>query len=178
MFALLRMILIFVFGSLLFAKHAEAAEITCVYHHKPGTIGITGDCLAALLSARIVKGDYEKVAAMYAREHPHLLYLFLQSPGGDVEEAIKIGRLVRKYLITAAAPSFMDPPAGAFAALLPDYSVLNSFFGARICSGSSCICASACALIWFGAPQREDTVRLHRPYIANPRFKDLSPALA
>src|SRR5262249_47078306 len=38
-----------------------------------------------------------------------------------------------------------------------------------------CICASACALIWFGAVTRQGTVGLHRPRIDDPMFRGLSP---
>src|ERR1700726_3302507 len=100
MFALLRMILIFVFGSLLFAKHAEAAEVTCINNY----LEIRKQCSAALLSGEIVKGDYEKVAAIYAQNHPYLGAFSLLSNGGDEEERPKIGRLFRRYLILAEAP--------------------------------------------------------------------------
>jgi hypothetical protein len=173
MFALLRLFIIGAFGSLLIAMPAKAAEVTCIKGFQAG-----GSCFAALLSGTIAKGDYEKVALLYASSHPRMSYLYLQSPGGEVEDAIKIGRLLRRYLITAMAPSFMRAPEGTPALLLPNYFELHLGFDPSICSGSSCICASACALIWFGAPQRDGTVGLHRPHFANSSFKDLSPALA
>ena len=44
-----------------------------------------------------------------------------------------------------------------------------------LCSGPSCTCASACALIWFGAVDRSGTVGLHRPKINDPQFAALPP---
>jgi hypothetical protein len=90
--------------------------------------------------------------------------MHLQSPGGDVIEAIKIGRLFRKYFITAWAP-FHGGSAVSDA--------LNSF-----CKGEGCVCASSCALIYFGAPKRVGDVGLHRPVIASSRFKDSPPGEA
>jgi hypothetical protein len=50
------------------------------------------------LNGQISKGDYEKVATFFKAYHPD--QFVLNSPGGDVEEALKIGRLFRKYLIS------------------------------------------------------------------------------
>src|SRR5262249_54440625 len=36
-------------------------------------------------------------------------------------------------------------------------------------------CASACALIWFGGVDRSGQAGLHRPWINDPRFRELSP---
>ena len=47
-----------------------------------------------------------------------------------------------------------------------------------LCDGPGCICVSACALIWFGAPDRTGEVGLHRPRFEGPAFKALSPAEA
>ena len=41
-----------------------------------------------------------------------------------------------------------------------------------------CVCASACALIWFGAVERDGVVGLHRPFTEDPAFKALTPAEA
>jgi formylglycine-generating enzyme required for sulfatase activity len=46
------------------------------------------------------------------------------------------------------------------------------------CEGQDCICASACALIWFGAVEREGEVGLHRPTTEDPVFRALAPAEA
>jgi hypothetical protein len=51
------------------------------------------------LDGQILKGDYEKVVTFLRAHLPYLDDFFLNSPGGDVEEALKIGRLFRKQLI-------------------------------------------------------------------------------
>ena len=105
-----------------------------------------------------MKGDYEKVAAIYRANHKVLGRFALQSPGGDVEEAMKIGRLFRRYLIGAEAP------------------LGQVFTVARCNSNEECFCASACALIWYGAVERIGQVGLHRPRTMDPRFKTMAPA--
>jgi hypothetical protein len=159
----------------------RAAEIECVsrYDGTPipdvfarkywpsGFRPIAGMCSHGFLHGDITKGDYEKVRSFYRANHRVLRLLFLQSPGGEVPEALKIGRLMRKYLTTAIAPL----PVGNGSLLLPPPSD-------RRCDGSDCICASACALIWFGAVDRVGRVGLHRPRIQDTEFKALAPAEA
>jgi hypothetical protein len=47
-----------------------------------------------------------------------------------------------------------------------------------LCTGSECICASACGFIWFGAIDRGGTVGLHRPRTGDAAFKALAPSEA
>jgi hypothetical protein len=159
----LRTVFVCVFGSLLLAKAVPAAEVTCLQSYSNGA------CFNALLSGQITKGDFKKVAAIYARNHPYLGHFTLLSIGGDVEEAIKIGRLFRRYLILAEAPTGHGEPA-----VLLDPSNIQRI----ACQGANCVCASSCALIWFGAVLREGTVGLHRPHFAGTGFAQLAPAEA
>jgi hypothetical protein len=115
---------------------------------------------------KIMQSDYEKVSAFYRQYHPFLHDFMLISPGGDVAEATKIGRLFRKYLIGAWAPKRkVDDNGGEtfFAFYVPD------------CDSRQCICASACALMWFGAVKRFGSVGLHRPRADDPSLKTLGP---
>jgi hypothetical protein len=92
----------------------------------------------------------------------------LVSPGGDVDEALKIGRLFRKHLLFANAPQRKS-----------DGSIwIYELDRTAPCRGQNCTCASACALIWFGAVERAGIVGLHRPYIDDPMFAGLPPAEA
>jgi len=65
-------------------------------------------CKVGFIRGKIVKGDYKKIAAFYRAHHPFLSAFRLQSAGGNVGEAIKIGKMFRKYLITAGAPLFIN----------------------------------------------------------------------
>jgi hypothetical protein len=131
----------------------------------PGT-----SCMTGVLRGAIVQGDDEKLVRFYRENHPFLGDFLLISPGGSVDAALNIGRVFRKYLIEAFAP--VEVSHG-----LRERPWMNA--GGQIvnwCSGQECICASACALIWFGAVEREGEVGLHRPTTDDPTFRALSPA--
>ena len=181
-----------------FAASAHAAEIRCasIYGEKrlpefPGGTRIPEDivqrlwpsgvrptpdtCKVAFIHGDIVKGDYETFIALYKNNHPFLDQVWLDSRGGDVDEAIKIGRLFRKYLITAVSPSQMVV-GGRFM----DQIQMNYRTGKTEPCFEDCrsLCASSCALIWFGAPDRAGDIGLHRPRTDDPAFKALSAAEA
>jgi hypothetical protein len=122
-------------------------------------------CMAGVLRGAIAQGDDEKLVRFYRANHPFLRHFLLISPGGSVEAAINIGRVFRKYLIWAWAP--VEASRGRR---------VRPWGNANWCSGQECICASACALIWFGAVEREGEVGLHRPTTEDPAFRALSPA--
>src|SRR5262249_8120296 len=123
-----------------------------------------GMCKRGFIRGQIQKGDYEKVRALYGTSFRTMTILYLLSPGGDAEEAMRIGRLLRKYLTSAWAPARFSTGEG----YLPGQTFQ--------CRGTECVCASACALIWFGAVDRFGVVGLHRPRIDDPKFKSLPPA--
>jgi len=105
-----------------------------------------------MLRGEISKGDYDHVVAFLRAHHPFLQRFYLNSPGGDADEALRIGRIFRKYLLqTGGDWEFSDR----------DGVILN--------------CASACALIWFGGVDRLGKVGIHRPRIGDPMFRGLSP---
>jgi hypothetical protein len=116
----MKRILFAVFATLTLAGSTHAAEISCVKpygekhlyvreHTKYFTSGRKPvpnvNCPAGLLNGQIVKGDYEKVVAFLRANHPFGETFHLISPGGDVHEALKIGRLFRRYLISTYAPT-------------------------------------------------------------------------
>jgi len=106
---------------------------------------IPGMCQEAFLHGKIVKGDYEKLEAFYRPNHNVLNVFDLASPGGDLLEAIKIGRFMRTFLMTALSAHMVDP--------MLVQKGLEPWHGLT-CRGPECLCASACALIWFGAVDR------------------------
>lgn len=135
----------------------------------------TSSCRIGFISGEITKGDYDKVVAFYRMHHPFLVTFMLHSPGGSVDEAIKIGRLFRKYSLTAMAPFqlgdkwFLGDGVPAASQLPRGFELVPS----GDCAGIDCICVSACAFMWFGAPARSGKVGLHRPYTKEPAFKEL-----
>jgi hypothetical protein len=136
-------------AAFMLTSSVDAAEISC----------LDPLCERYLLRGEIAKGDYEKVVKSLI--YPWTYMFNLVSPGGHVDEALKIGRLFRKYLIAVDAPYRRQSD--------------GSLQFREICRGQNCTCVSACALIWFGGVDRGGTVGLHRPYINDPRFSGLSP---
>jgi len=124
-------------------------------------------CAEGYLTGDISKGDYEKVVTLLRANEPFLSKFVLNSPGGDVDEALKIGRLFREHLIQTWAAIASNDDAG------PTFFSPTS--GNPLCSGQHCTCASACALIFLGGVDRTGTVGLHRPQIIDPTFRGLSP---
>src|SRR5262245_8350862 len=74
-------------AAFMLTSSVDAAEISC----------LDPLCQGYLLRGEIAKGDYEKVVKSLI--YPWTYMFKLVSPGGDVDEALKIGRLFRKYLI-------------------------------------------------------------------------------
>lgn len=99
----------------------------------------TGNLIIAL-EGPIKAGDFEKFKVVLDGQNSKNIVvsaIILNSPGGAVVPALAIGRYIRqKRLVT--------------------YSPVS-------CGDNECICASACALIWFGGISRTGTVFVHRP---------------
>jgi hypothetical protein len=167
------------------ATSAEAAEIGCDYAYEgnpiplanerwpSGSLPTTGKCADAFLVGPIAKGDYEKVRALFANNHPFLDSFTITSPGGDVQEAIKIGSLFRKYLISVGAPVGNSQIGFAVPFLHLKHRCSEGLETGKRVFHLDCSCASACALIWFGAVRRSGVVGLHRPQITSPEFRTL-----
>jgi hypothetical protein len=111
-------------------------------------------CLSVLLRGEIRAGDYSKIQRLIGSG---VMHIDLISPGGDLTEAMKIGRLVRSHFIETEAPKF-------FKNLVGGSFLGNGVNGDRACEGPDCVCASACFFVWAAGVDREGTaVGLHRP---------------
>ncbi len=168
--------LIFVLVLLLLAPSAKGAEVSCLRQYKDGK-----HCKTMLLRGEIQSGDYSKFEHTHIANQPYGYALVLQSPGGDAEEAMKIGRLLRRYSVGVIAPSPAKPPRieGVVERAPDSFMIFGIGNPHPICAGGSdCVCASACALIFFGSPKRFGTVGLHRPHFTGTSFKQLSPTEA
>jgi hypothetical protein len=91
--------------------------------------------------------------------------ILLNSPGGDLNEAMRIGRLIRSLLLRTQAP-IEHPVTGAI-----------EFFGQSIrCTRATCYCASACFFIWASGIFREGTqLFVHQPSFDQAFFGNLPP---
>lgn len=124
--------LVFAFSIFVGANEATSANVS--YQ--------TGNTQASLtISGPIAVGDLVKVREAVADLNKRDLVVFrvfLDSPGGNVEEAIRIGRYLRDIRVATVAPEKTD----------------DQHF-----------CASACSLVWFGGVYRIGRVRVHRAFL-------------
>lgn len=142
-------------------------------------IGLSDGYVAAYITLHgpIIAGDYFRFLDVLKKANEQNLVItdiFLDSPGGLVSEAIKIGRSVRKNLILAAAPDMQYEVKGD--KLLATYyscvgsNAVDRESGLPFNEGSvvdeNCICASACALIYFAGVTRSGDALLHRSFIS------------
>jgi hypothetical protein len=121
----------------------------------------------------IERGDYEKVSAFLRLNHPYVGGFNLISTGGDIEEAMKIGRTLRRYLLSTVSSVRYHYENGE---RFEDEQPFLSDGVRDICRGETCICASACALIWIGGVNRLGMIGLHRQRTEEAGFRLLSPA--
>ena len=132
-------------------------------------------CDTILIKGMITVGDSIKFAALLESNHPFLDQVRLWSSGGSVDEAMKIGHLVRKAMLSTVAPTF---PGGTFPGGLTNshLDATGKLRDDELCRGESCHCASACFLIWAaGITRFGDALGLHRPSSRSIEFADLSP---
>ena len=99
------------------------------------------------LEGRIDPGDAERFERFMRGAGPRIATLRLRSPGGRAAEAMRIGALVRRYLLGTEAPVDED--------------------GIPSCRDQSqdCVCASACVFVWAAGIHRNRRALLeaHRP---------------
>ena len=121
-----------------------------------------------LLEGKNEKGDYDKIFKI-AEFMPGLtegIYLF--SPGGDVAEAIRIGRLIRRLRWTTDAPLTQQlRPAPSWRMLTEHYGLKDPMQNGQ--------CASACFFIYIAGIYRSgDTLLIHRPYLSETELRRIS----
>lgn len=128
-------------------------------------------CSAFTISGRIEPGDAKKLDAVL-RENPLATKINLISPGGNVDEAIEMARVIRKNLIAINVPSFStcSPAFVAFEKWVhqgrkssmwcdPERFDRGDRIFAQACIKAgvpkeNCLCTSACVLVLAGAPVR------------------------
>jgi hypothetical protein len=173
---------VFISGAFL-APASKAAEIICATnwggfasdtsfkdHFPSGRYPNPASCWEVLIKGEIVAGDRAKFEKLLRQNHPFVAEVHLWSPGGLVDEAMKIGSLVRKAMLITRAPD-------AFSWKVDSNGKLNTFgFEKTICQGVDCNCASACALIWAaGIKRMGERIGLHRPSLRSTNFANLPP---
>jgi len=115
------------------------------------------------LSGEFVVGDYERVrSSLRQRGEPIYGVRLLASPGGNLNEAMKIGELVRRLRLTTYLA--VKAPEGPW---MPELTLK---------SDEQAVCASACVYVWLSGIDRAGTWQLiiHRPYFDAAYFSSLS----
>ncbi|MDH3574881.1 MAG: hypothetical protein OET18_10295 [Desulfobacterales bacterium] len=153
-----RYIFLLLFG-LIFIPHKnllQAAQIDVYATEELANIRLIG---------KIEKGDAEKfkIIVEYLREEKIIVnVLLLGSIGGDTEEAMQIGTIVRELFIPTQAPYALD--SGFTCNGYP--SELKE---------DDCDCSSACFLIWAaGVYRMGDVLGVHQPYFLGGNTEELS----
>lgn len=116
----------------------------------------------------ITAGDYDRFVSVLKTRGAQPFILFLRSGGGNVPEAMKIGRLVRRLSGSVQAP-------GGSAQEFNRASCADEekLIGKAI----PCICASACTLIFFAGIFRVGLeIYIHSIAFEKNMFGSLSPA--
>jgi hypothetical protein len=141
-----------------------------IRHTKPAELGYTGFA-NVILEGKIETGDYDKLLKIideYCSNYQICEFgIYLASPGGNLIEAMKIGRLVRKLRLETHVSSDLPPPYRQKSeAILKD-------------AKANYMCASACFFIFVAGIDRErDTfsplLGIHRPYLSDVDLKRLS----
>ncbi|MDX9785367.1 MAG: hypothetical protein RBT11_01205 [Desulfobacterales bacterium] len=118
-----------------------------------------------ILSGEIEKGDYDKVLSTAKKAGPGIDSIFLASPGGDLIEAMRIGRLVRQLKWSSEAPDFIMEIAAKSVMHGGGFFKELGFEG--ITEEHQLVCASSCFFIYAGGIYRSgDEIGIHRPYFS------------
>lgn len=126
------------------------------------------------VEGEIQKGDLPKIIAGFDRTHL-VNRIDVWSPGGDVDEAIKIAEFANEMLVEVSGPvgttSNCKPPFKN-----PTGDVMKRYPR----NPANCVCYSACAVIWLAAPKRTSPygVGVHRAKFDPAYFSGLNAVQA
>jgi hypothetical protein len=137
-----------------------------------------------VLEGKIKAGDYEKIRSVYGEKRTNQFYIgmdlaneiYLASPGGDLAEAMKIGRLVRALKLHTVVPDRSEYPVGPY----DKYSAADRH--RLINPKANYMCTSACFFIFVAGITRTDEtdslqeprLGIHRPYLSDSDLMALS----
>ncbi len=165
----------------------EAADFTCVSDPSLGALIKSNDwiggspwppafywqggskptCYQVAIEGKIIPGDADKLEWLLTEGSQPTRHFFLLSPGGNVMEAMTMGRLLRVR----------------FASVVATFRATNLVLGGKkfgLCGSPDqpVCCASACALLYFGGAHwnRRDRLGLHRPTLEDLGGQDYSQA--
>jgi hypothetical protein len=158
--------------------HLLAADIRADYQETPIVTrsGMKLGPRSVIVEGKIEAGDYDKLRSIYGERYQSefsfgligVNVLSLASPGGDLAEAMKIGRLVRALKLITAAPS-----RNPFLSHLDMGSVGEGLHTLKN-PQANYMCASACFFIFVAGIKRtaadgsdEAILGIHKPYLSD-----------
>ena len=134
------------------------------------------DGLAAVIDGDIVEGDYERVRSFIfgsnGTEPQFVKKIFLASSGGNVAEAVRIGRLFRELKLETVIPTKYTSQQSR--------DLVISKHG--LSNQRNYVCASACFFIFVAGVRRdkdalglfEPLLGIHRPFLSEKDLRSLS----
>lgn len=123
-----------------------------------------------LINGEIKKGDFEKFVNATLEGGVRVKYVYLASNGGNVDEALRIGRFIRAIGYSTKAPFAMPyPPKYDLKKLRPlcpkDIPVTKQ----------ECTCMSSCVFLYLAGVEREgDFLGVHRAFLNHKDLRQLS----
>lgn len=137
--------------AVLASKASYAADI------RLGKSGQGNPLSVIVIEGEIEPGDYLKFVNTFIENRGRNYGVVLYSPGGDFQEALKIGQLVHALKLTTNAPERTSATM---------YEINNP---------SNKLCASSCFFIFAAGAQRfGEIVGIHRPYLPKDAYEKLS----
>jgi len=125
---------------------------------------------AFVIEGEIVKGDYQMFINLVRAHESAVSGVFIYSPGGDFEEAMKIGNAIRELELGTTVP-WRNKKGSPFCGR-GEYQPLPT-------DSMNCICASACFFVYIGGVERAGGyIAVHRPHFVKGKFGKLTLAEA
>lgn len=144
--------------------NAMAADVRTVI---PGS----GSFRALIIEGVIEPGDFDKFIKAIRDNQGLISGVNIFSPGGDFNEAMKIGTAMRALELSSQVP--MRDPYGK------PFCENDDPLGLKPKDPKNCTCGSACFFIHIGAVHRGGTfLAVHRPYFDKTQFGKLTEAQA
>lgn len=126
-------------------------------------------CNTLAIVGVIKAGDFDAVAEVYRGSKGWLQTVALVSPGGNLDEGMRIGRLIRKALLRTYAPIKLSKSLGVV-------MVGNFSMEPNPCVEQDCVCASTCFVVWVaGSGRYGNYLGIHRPKFESKYFGELPP---
>ncbi len=126
-------------------------------------------CTTVAIVGVIKTGDFDALTKVYRASKGWLGNVSLVSHGGNLNEGMRIGQLIRKGLLSTSAPAKLSKAGEVF-------MVGGLSMRPNPCANRDCVCASTCFVIWVAGSHRSGNyLGIHRPTFETEYFGDMPP---